>query len=163
MTVRARKPARRAASPDKAPKRPDPQVGDFVLCGSSTASLPGDWFLGQVLWAAKGDVLIERSTRNGQTWREVAHVSEVRAVGSIAELGAVQEAARIAVQDLHRAVHDVEVALRQARSAVWRAVDELAAGGLAIIPPDFPWIERAALAQAALAERADREARRGTA
>ncbi len=159
MTASDKRPSRKRSAP-KAPKLAKPReivVGDHVLCGSSRASMPGGWFLGVVLWAGKGDFLIERATINGETWREVIHLSDVRAVGTIVELVQIQATARDAVRDLSRAEHEATEVLGRARSAVWAKVDALADGGLAVIPPDFAAIERHGESIMAVVGQADTE------
>jgi len=134
---------------------PKPHTGDLVLCGSTKASLPSDWFFGQVIWVGSDDVLIQRATHNGQTWREVIHTTAIRAFGTTEELVSIQSAARAAVKDLAQQIREAEVALGQARAALWGKVSELAEGGLRVIPPDFAAIERSQSAMRAIIEQAD--------
>ena len=136
---------------------PKPQIGDFVLCGSTRASLPSDWFFGQVIWVGSDDLLIQRTTQNGQTWRELIHATGIRAFGTTEDLTSIQSTARAAVKDLAQQIRDAEVALGRARTALWSKVDELAEGGLKIIPPDFADIERGQSAMRAIIEQADAE------
>lgn len=136
---------------------PKPQIGDFVLCGGTRASLPSDWFFGQVIWVGSDDVLIQRTTQNGQTWRELIHTTAIRAFGTTDDLVSIQSAARTAVKDLAQQIREAEVALGRARTALWAKVEELAEGGLKIIPPDFAEIERSQSAMRAIIEQADTE------
>jgi hypothetical protein len=115
--------------------------GDYVLLGSTRASFPSHWVLGTVLWADQYDLVVRRSNQNGGTWIETAHVSEVRAEGSLEHLGLVKGAARKAVLELQRVVNDCEAALGLARDAVFKKLEELAAGGLQVLPPDFQEID----------------------
>jgi hypothetical protein len=138
------------------PRRPalSIKVGGYVLCGGSTASLPSDWYLGEVLWADERDVLIDRSDQTGtRHWRDVLPIESVRAVGSIAELVDIQHAAAGAVRALSQNVRECETALGTARAAVWAKVEELAASGLQVIP-----LDEAAIAARHLADRAAQEA-----
>jgi hypothetical protein len=116
-------------------------VGDFVLCGGTSASYPGQWYLGEVLWVGDNDALIERSTMQGETWREVIHHSVIRAFGTISDLGLIQETARKEVFDLQKKVIETEAALGAARDALWGHLKELVSGGLSVIPPDFSEIK----------------------
>ena len=61
-----------------APTPPPIKVDDLVLMGGSRASYPGYWYMGRVLWIGEVDVLIERGTMNGQAYRQLCLVSEVR-------------------------------------------------------------------------------------
>lgn len=116
-------------------------VGDFVLLGSTKASYPAHWYLGEVL-AIDGDALfIGRSTLNGDSRHEVSHKEDVRARGTITELVRIQRAAEEDVRQLNAAIRESESALGAARDRLFARLDELAAGGLAIIPPDFDAIE----------------------
>lgn len=128
----------------KAKKAAAPKIGtgDYVLCGGSPASYPSGWYLGEVLWAGPGDLLIERSTLNGQTWRETVAVSHIRAVGTIDELVTARCWASEAVRDLTGAINEAEQALEKARAALWARLDEMAALGVSVIPPDFDRINR---------------------
>ncbi len=135
--------------------KPKPQTGDFVLCGGTIASLPSDWFFGQVIWVGSDDVLIQRTTQNGQTWRELIHATTIRAFGATEDLVSIQSAARAAVKDLALQVREAEAALGRARIALWSKVEELAEGGLKVIPPDFADIERSQSAMRAIIEQAD--------
>jgi len=139
-------------------KTPNVAAGDFVLCGGTRASYPGEWYLGQVLWAGKGDALLERATQNGRTWREVIAVVEIRAVGTIEQLVTVQDEARKACAELTRAIHECTSELGRARDALFAKLDALAEGGLKVVPPDFEAIEDHGVALQATVEQADVEA-----
>lgn len=123
------------------PKAPLIVIGDFVLLGGTRASYPGGWYLGRVLWVGADDLLVEHSTQNGKTWRQVQHISSVRAIGTIAELNSIQDAARKAVHEFRQQVTDCEQALGAARAALFAKIDVLAEGGLKVLPPDFDAIE----------------------
>lgn len=115
--------------------------GDYVLLGGTQASYPGHWYLGRVLWVGDTDILIKRSTVNGETWREVHFISEIRAVGSVSDLVSIQETAREECSTLQKIVREAETALGEARTNLFAKLERLAAGGLAVIPPDFSKIE----------------------
>jgi hypothetical protein len=123
------------------PAPPAIAVGDHVLCGGCQASYPNNWYLGYVLWVDGGDALIERSTMQGQTWREVIHLTEVRAVGTVPELVTIERQARDAVAALMPAIRDAEHALGQARTTLFAKLEELAKGGLKVIPLDTAAID----------------------
>jgi hypothetical protein len=115
--------------------------GDFVLLGGTRASYPSTWYLAQVVWIGKAGVAVERSNAQGDRWLQTCFRSEIRAVGSIAELATIQQQASDAVRKLVRDVHECESALGRARDAVFAKVDELAESGLNVIPPNFDQIE----------------------
>lgn len=114
------------------------KVGDHILAGGSSASLPGDWYLGLVLWTNGIDVLMERSTLNGQRFRQCESVTCIRAVGTIAELATLQETCRKEVAALAARVREATSELGAARGALWTRVAELAEGGLKVIPNPGP-------------------------
>ena len=120
---------------------PKIKAGDHVLLGGTHASYPSHWVLGVVLWADGGDLLVERGGFSGDSWREVVHVSHVRAVGTISELVETKSRTAEAVRELRRVVDEREAELGRARDALWQRVEELAADGLKVIPPDFERIE----------------------
>ncbi|MBE7186473.1 MAG: hypothetical protein INR68_18935 [Methylobacterium mesophilicum] len=100
------------------------QVGDFVLIGTY-ATLPGHWWLGEVLWIGKEDLLVEQYGTSGQhVHRAVQLLSEIRAAGTAEELFGIKDRCREEVKALADAVHAAESALGAARDAVWRKVDE---------------------------------------
>jgi hypothetical protein len=110
------------------------RAGDHVLMGGSYASFPADWYFASVLWADGTDVLLHRSDLNGNYYRQIDSVLSVRAVGTIAELSAIKEQARKAVHDLNIVVSEAGSELGRARAALHAELDQLAAGGLKIIP-----------------------------
>lgn len=116
---------------------PELPVGTYVLLGGSFASMPSTWFFGRILWSGSGEILVERSTMNGQTWRQTAYSSEVRAHGSIADLVVIQRQASEATRELQRGVLEAESALGRARAALHTHLEKLASGDLKIIPADF--------------------------
>ena len=130
-------------------------VGDHVLIGGTRASYPGDWYVGTVLWVGKGDALVERYTLNGETWRQLISLLEIRAKGDA--LSTVQRAAAEAVREKQEAVREAEQALNRARSALFAKLDELAEGGLQVIPPDFDAIDARDTADRKVWERAEAE------
>lgn len=132
-------------------------VGDFVLLGGTRASYPNDWFLGEVLHNDRGYLFVARSTLNGDRWHQIASIGDVRARGSIDELVRVQEAARKEVQQLRAEIAACEQALGAARDRLFNRLDELAAGGMPIIPPDFDAIEAGEKELRAVIERGDDE------
>ena len=105
--------------------------------------MPGHWVLGTVLWAQGEELLVNRESSSGQSYRQVFHVSEVRAVGSIEQLGQVQRKAVDEVRELSVRVNVAERVLGDAQDAVWKRIDQLVAAGVAILAPDFAWIDRA--------------------
>ncbi|MCW5695828.1 MAG: hypothetical protein KIS96_03725 [Bauldia sp.] len=146
----------------KARKRaalPDVKIGDYVLIGSTSASFPGNWSTGLVLWVGKGDVLIERANQNGGTWREVDSILHVRAHGTLEHCWEAQRRAGEVVRDLIRAAHEAESALVSARDKVWNKLDEFASG-LAITMPDFAAIEDERKSFGPIADQEDAEAQR---
>lgn len=91
--------------------------------------MPGDWWLGKVLWTGEKDCLVERSDMTGrERWREVVDYDHIRAIGDIHHLTAFQHEARLAVKDRQRLVHARESALGAARDLVWKKLDEIGAG-----------------------------------
>ena len=120
---------------------PSIRPGDHVLLGATKGSYPCHWFLDRVLWAGTSEVLVERTGANGLTWRALAHKSEVRAVGSIAQLGKVKQECSEAVSDLQRQLAEQEHKLACAQTELWRRVRQWATEGGRIIPPDFDLIE----------------------
>ena len=108
------------------------KIGDHVLLGGTSASYPAYWYLGKLLWVGKEDILIERSTQNGQTYVQHDSIYAVRAVGEISELVKIQDVARRAVKELTDLVHEAEAALGDARAALHARLDELQKGGLKI-------------------------------
>jgi hypothetical protein len=130
-----------ASRPRKPASKPPAAIGDFVLLGGTRASYPADWYLGEVLWIGNGDVLVRRDTQNGQSWRQLYSSSEIRAAGTIDDLVAIRRQASESVQDFQSKIYACESALAAARDALFRKLDELAAGGLKIIPPDFAAID----------------------
>lgn len=136
----------------------DIKPGDWVLLGGTRASYPCNWYLGEVLCMHRGDLFIQRSNQNGETWRETTHISEVRANGTIDEIVSIKETARKAVHVLSQAAGECESALGRARDAVWQKLDELALGGLSVVPPDFEAIEAEGARVRATVEQADIEA-----
>lgn len=128
--TRARKTAPRAP-------RTVVKAGDYVLAGGGVASLPGEWFVGHVLWADGRDVLLHRTTQNGtDSWRQLEPIENIRAAGTIADLISIRREASDATTELSRAVGDAEHALGAARDAVWAKCRQLAEGGLKIAPHD---------------------------
>lgn len=106
------------------------QVGDFVLIGTY-AAMPGHWWLGEVLWIGKDDLLVEQYGIGGQrVHRHVHEHGDIRAAGTIAELAGIKERCRLEVAALTRAVSEAEQALGAARDAVWRKVDGFAKADL---------------------------------
>jgi hypothetical protein len=152
-----------AAASRKRPKKTAVAVGDYVLCGGTRASYPGEWCLGSVLWVGTRDALLERSTLNGQTWRQTVVIPEIRAIGTIEELGKIKEQARKACAELTREIRKAESALGRARDNLFAKLDELAEGGLKIIPLDFEAIEAAHRRDQGAVEQADIEAEGGAA
>ena len=139
----------------KSQKHPSIPVGQFVLAGGGRASLPGDWFLGEVLWAGNGDVLISRSTMNGDSYRQLLSVSNIRAIGTIEQLSDAQHKAAGAVREMRRRVSEAESALNRSRDAVWAKLNEMVEGGLKVIPPDFEQAERDRVATQEIIDRDD--------
>lgn len=131
---------------------PNYEPGTSVLLGSCRASYPSDWYLGEVLASADGDLFIRRFTMNGKTWRETAHVTAVRAAGTISDLVTIQRQAADAVREHQQAIRDAEQALGDARGALFAKLEKLSEGGLAIIPPDFAAIKGAYRADRAAVE-----------
>lgn len=113
------------------------EVNDWVLLGSTRASYPGEWCVGRVLWVGDNDLLVERSNQHGETWRDHKFMSDIRAVGDLGDLFTIKEQARIGVKALREAVAEAEQALGAARNALFAKLEELAAGGLKVVPPDF--------------------------
>jgi hypothetical protein len=133
------------------------KAGDFVLLGGTRASYPSNWYLATVMWIGKTGVAIERSNQNGERWLQTCHRSEIRAIGTIADLCTIQRQASDAVRALVKEVHERESALGSARDAVFAKVDELAKGGLKVIPPNFEEIEADNQAVRDVIERHDNE------
>jgi hypothetical protein len=140
-----------------AKQQPSVKVGDHVLLGGTRASYPGHWYLGMVLWAGNGDLLVERYTLNGERWRQQQSIHDVRAVGPLSELVAIQNAASKEVAELVSTIGECESALGRARDALWARLEEMAEGGLKVIPPDFDAIEADQQARRALMERHETE------
>jgi hypothetical protein len=141
----------------KASKRPAIKVGDYALLGGTRASYPGYWYHASVLWVGTEDMLVQRSTQNGETWRETASFVEVRAFGSMADLVQIERTAREECRSLQKVVTEAESALAVARKALFDKLEELAAGGLAVIAPDFTAIEDERQHGQALREQAELE------
>lgn len=118
------------------PNLPLLKAGDHVLMGGSYASYPAHWYFASVLWADSTDILLNRSSSNGNTYRQVESVLHVRAVGTVAELSAIKEQARKAVHDLSNTISEAEQTLGSARAALHAELERLALGGLKIIPRD---------------------------
>lgn len=117
----------------KAQPRITVAVGEYAVAGGSYASMPGDWYVGTVLWTDGKDVLLHRSDLTGsQTWRQVCDIGDIRAAGTCEHVVAMKEAARKACADLSAKVYECESALGTARQAVWNRLDEIAAEGLLI-------------------------------
>lgn len=115
--------------------------GESVLVGSTRASYPLHWYYGRVLWKDARHVLIERSSMNGETWREVVRIEEIRAVGDRATLEPLRLRAFELTRELNKAVTDAESALGRARDALFAKLSELQSDGL--LPPDFAAITAA--------------------
>lgn len=114
------------------------KAGDYALIGGTAASFPNNWFLALVLWADHRDVLLDRRDGTGtEQWRQLEPIGHVRAVGSIEQLVAVKETARLAVRELAQKADEATEAMGRAREAVWAKLEEMADAGLTV-NPDMP-------------------------
>ena len=104
-----------------------PTPGDYILVGAPGTTMPVDWFFAKVLWADGDDVVTEHDPPSGGKYRQILHISHVRAIGSLAELVQFKESRRVTVHRLAMRVHKAECALGAARNAVWVKLDEIAA------------------------------------
>jgi hypothetical protein len=104
-----------------------PVPGDCILAGAPGTTMPSDWFFAKVLWADGDDVVTEHDPPSGTKYRQILHISHVRAIGSLAELVQFKESRRVAVHRLAMRVHKAECALGAARNAVWVELDAIAA------------------------------------
>lgn len=134
------------------------RVGDHVLMGGTRASYPGEWYMGSVVWIGSDEVLLHRDTLNGgNDWRQLCHIDEIRAVGTIADLVAIKRDASAGIRALQRKVSEAEHRLGAARERLFAKLEKLAARGLNVIPPDFPAMDREAKKRRRNWERADSE------
>lgn len=133
------------------------QIGDYVLLGGSYASMPGDWYLGKLVWVGKEELCIERWTLNGQVYHQQGTIYDVRAAGSMNDLSLIKEQARLAVKELTVTVQEAESALGRARDAVHNKLEDLAKGGLKIAPYDREASDACDAEARAIAERGDEE------
>ncbi|RVD44893.1 hypothetical protein EN742_00675 [Mesorhizobium sp. M4A.F.Ca.ET.020.02.1.1] len=103
--------------------------GMTVLLGMPGHSMPGEWWLGSVVWADGNEMLVEQQglAGAGQPYKHLTDVSYVRAIGTIAELGEIQRRCREDLKPLIDAVTAAGEALRAARDAVYARLDEIAA------------------------------------
>jgi len=104
-----------------------PAPGDYILVGAPGNTMPVDWFFAKVLWADGDDVVTEHEPPSGTKYRQILHISHVRAIGSLADLVQFKESSRVTVHRLAMRVHKAEGALQAARNAVWAELDEIAA------------------------------------
>lgn len=109
------------------PKRkPFPDLaGQWVLIGRRGLTMPCDWFIARALWHDGEDVLTEHTPPSGMPSkaRQVLHIGEVLAAGTYGGMADVRTRAVREVEVLHRRMREAEDALRDARAAVWAALD----------------------------------------
>ncbi|TIN36822.1 MAG: hypothetical protein E5Y10_22090 [Mesorhizobium sp.] len=103
--------------------------GMTVLLGMPGHSMPGEWWLGTIIWIGGDEILVETypPSQCGKGEKSLQHVSWVRAIGTIHELGEIQRGCRDELKLLTDAVKEAEEALRSARDAVYARLDEIAA------------------------------------
>ncbi|RWO37294.1 MAG: hypothetical protein EOS11_28835 [Mesorhizobium sp.] len=103
--------------------------GMTVLLGMTGHSMPGEWWLGTIIWIGGDEILVETypPSQGGKGEKSLQHVSWVRAIGTIPELGEIQRRCRDEMKPLTDAVRAAEDALRAARDAVYARLDEIAA------------------------------------
>ena len=103
------------------------EVGDFVLIGECTVTMPNDWWLAQVLWIGPEDVLVEQYGIAFQnTHRQLHPASYIRAVGTPEELFDIQGRCAKEVEALVRAVRTAEDVVHDLRRQVWARLDDFA-------------------------------------
>jgi hypothetical protein len=105
------------------------KVGDVVLLGMPGVSLPGDWFIGEVVWFDADHVLVYQSHigGGGKSFPQLHGMDYVRAIGTVEELGEIRSRVREAVAEFQKYVRSAESMLNDAREAVWARLDEFAA------------------------------------
>jgi hypothetical protein len=134
------------------------KVGDTVLLGGTHASYPATWYMGGVLWVGDEEILVQRSTLNGESYSQLYTIYAVRAVGSVADLSKLQRDAVEAVKPLMKAVHEAESALGDARDKLHNHLDDLCTGGLL---KHIPWDREASdafdKAERSVVEKVDEE------
>ncbi|WP_031248876.1 hypothetical protein, partial [Mesorhizobium sp. LNHC229A00] len=103
--------------------------GMTVLLGMAGHSMPGEWWLGAIIWADGKEILVEQQgmAGAGQPYKHLTEISHVRAIGTIPELNEIQRRCREELRPLTNAVKAAEEALRAARDAVYARLDEIAA------------------------------------
>lgn len=103
-------------------------VGMTVLLGVPGVSMPGEWWIGQVLWFDGYHVLVEQSHIGGagQPYPNLLPRDHVRAIGSVHDLGEIQRCCRKQFKPLTDAVREAEEELQAARDAVYVRLDEIA-------------------------------------
>ncbi|TGT72933.1 hypothetical protein EN802_13725 [bacterium M00.F.Ca.ET.159.01.1.1] len=103
--------------------------GVTVLLGMPGHSMPGEWWLGSIIWADGKEILVEQfgMAGAGQPYKHLTDVSFIRAIGTIPELGEIRRRCHEELKPLTDAVKAAEEALRAARDAVYARLDEIAA------------------------------------
>ncbi|MER8616002.1 hypothetical protein NKG99_03975 [Mesorhizobium sp. M1409] len=103
--------------------------GTTILLGMTGYSMPGEWWLGTVIWVGGDETLVETypPSQCGKGEKSLQHISWVRAIGTIPELVEIQRRCHEELKPLTDAVKTAEEALRAARDAVYARLDEIAA------------------------------------
>ena len=117
---------KRGMTANKRRKPATVKAGDVVLIGKAGIARPRHWFVANVLWADRHEILTEHQLPDsGEMQRQVLDIAYVRAVGPTRYLARYQRVCCEAVDALDRAIYDAEQALGAARDALWAKLDEL--------------------------------------